>query len=45
MLAEWDAAFGPVAEPTRAAAVAAFDELDATGAPRSATYAPAPNGD
>jgi hypothetical protein len=34
MLREWDAAFGPVSEQDRAAALAAFDELDATsGAP------------
>lgn len=33
VLAEWDAAFGPVDEPHRAAAAAAFDDLDATAGP------------
>lgn len=33
MLAEWDAEFGPVDEAHRAAAAAAFDDLDATAGP------------
>lgn len=33
MLAEWDAAFGPVPDEAAAAAAAAFDDLDAVGEP------------
>ncbi len=32
MLAEWDAAFGPVGEEAAAAAAAAFDDVDAVAA-------------
>jgi hypothetical protein len=33
MLAEWDAAFGPVSEEATAAAARAFDDADAVAAP------------
>lgn len=37
LLAEWDAAFGPVPDDATAAAAAAFDDVDAVTAPPAAT--------